>query len=65
MQIEIEANMDQRSEPEKNKDKQVLMNVADFDILRKDETFWQRTVKTLAKEQISETREEISVNVSK
>lgn len=56
--------MEQKSESEKKKDKQVLRNGTDPEILRKDEAFWQRTVKTLAKEQISETRE-FAENVSK
>lgn len=44
------------------KDKQILKNGADFDISRKDEAFWQCTVKSLAGEQISATKDE---NVSK
>lgn len=56
--------MEIKSEPDKKKDKQIL-NGADFDILRKDEAFWQRSVMNLAKEQISETKEEFSENVSK
>jgi hypothetical protein len=57
--------MEQIGEPCLKQDKQVLKNVADYDILRKDEAFWQRTVKTLAKEEISETKIELSSKVSK
>jgi hypothetical protein len=57
--------MEQISEPCLKPDKHVLKNVADYDILRKDEAFWQETVKTLAKQEISETKVELSTNVSK
>jgi hypothetical protein len=40
------------------KDIKVLKNGADFDILRKDEAFWQQTVANLASEQISATKDE-------
>lgn len=54
------------NESEKKKDKQLVKNGSEFDILRKDEAFWQRAVKNLAaKEQISESKDEISENVSK
>ena len=57
--------MDHKSETGKRKDKQVVLNVADLDIVRKDEAFWQRAVKALAKEQIFESVEKFSENVSK
>lgn len=57
--------MDQKSETEKKKYKQVVKYGVDFDILQKDEAFWQRSVKTLAKWQISETVENFVENVSK
>lgn len=57
--------MEQKSESEKNKENLDVRNGSDFDILRKDEEFWQRTVISLAKEEISEMIEEISENVSK
>jgi hypothetical protein len=57
--------MELKSDSEKKKDKQLMRNGTDFDALRKDEAFWQRTVVSLAKEQISETKDEISENVSK
>lgn len=57
--------MEQKSETEKKKDKQVVRNGAYLDTLQKDEAFWQRTVKTLAKGQISERVENFAENVSK
>lgn len=48
------------------KDKQVLANGSDFDILRKNEAFWQQTVRELVNETISATRDESGEeNVSK
>lgn len=57
--------MEQIGESEQRKDKQKVGNGADFDILHKDVSFWQRAVASLAKEQITETVDEISENVSK
>lgn len=57
--------MELKSEPEAKRSKQPLNNGADFDILRKDEAFWQNTVMNLAKENISEARGKVSENVSK
>lgn len=47
----------------KEKQKQVTRNASDLDIIH-SEAFWQRAVKSLSKEQISETIE-TSENVSK
>lgn len=63
--IEDSINMELKSDPENMKDNQPIKNGADFDILGKDEAFWQRAVKTLAQEQISENIDDISENVSK
>lgn len=57
--------MELKSDPENMKDNQPIKNGAHFDILGKDEAFWQRAVKTLAQEQISENIDDISENVSK
>jgi hypothetical protein len=45
----------------KKRDKQS----ADFDILRMDEAFWQKTVRILSKNEISEAKIENAENVSK
>lgn len=57
--------MEQNSETEKIKDKEVVRNGTDVDLLQRDEAFWQRTVITLAKVQISEKVEKFCENVSK
>lgn len=59
--------MDTTGDTEKKKEKYVAGNGSEFDILRKDEIFWQKTVKNLAIEEISETKlqDETSENVSK
>jgi hypothetical protein len=49
------------SDSERKRDKQS----ADFDILRKDEAFWQRAVRFLAKNEVSEAKIENAENVSK
>lgn len=53
--------MDKSNEGEKKKDRES----AGFEILRKDEQFWQRAVKYLARYEISETKVENAENVSK
>jgi hypothetical protein len=49
------------SDCEKKREKQS----ADLDILRKEEEFWQKAVKILAKKEICETKDENAENVSK
>lgn len=54
--------MDKSADNEKKKDRET----AGFEILRKDEQFWQRAVKVLSKIEISESlQEENAENVSK
>ncbi len=53
--------MDKLNESEKKKDRESV----GFEVLRKDEQFWQRVVKILAKIEISETTLENANNVSK
>lgn len=53
--------MDKSSDCEKKKDKQSM----DLEILRKNEEFWQKAVKVLARIEISETKVENAENVSK
>lgn len=48
-------------EKKKVKDKQSV----DFDIVRKDEVFWQKAVRILSKNEISEAKIENAENVSK
>lgn len=52
----------ENSELSEKKDKQVLKNGTDFDILCRDETFWQQTVKDLAGR--TEILSDVSVNKS-
>lgn len=57
--------MDLNSDPDQKKDKQPTKNGGDFDVLSKDEAFWQKAVKSLAKARISDANDELSENVSK
>lgn len=53
--------MELASGTETKRDKQGTKNGQDFDILRKDEAFWQKTVKILAKNQISNEKVECEI----
>lgn len=59
--------MELKCDSEKKKEKLAAKNGADSDILRTDEAFWHKNVKNLAQisEQISESKDENSENVSK
>lgn len=56
--------MEQKDEMENKKDKQVVKNGVEQETSKEEEAFWQKTLQTLAKEEISETAK-FAENVSK